>query len=318
MRVRSQIRRLLDATVGARRTDRIRAWERRVRGIKADVRARAASAPAGIAITPERSKRYRPSDPFAEFPAASMSRHQLLRGLHRSLAPRTYLEIGIDDGWSLIHSRTKSIGIDPAFHIKTEICCDVQLVRATSDEFFDRPDPLAHFDGLPIDLAFIDGMHLSEYALRDFINVEKHMSPYGVIVLDDMLPRNALEAARVRRTTEWTGDVFKVAEFILEHRPDLTLVPVNTSPTGTCVIVGFGAGTAALEEHMAALLDVCRTPDPQHIAAVWLRRESAVDPAALLDSGAWQQLAAGRVAGDDLGAVRATLAALPRMTSRTR
>jgi hypothetical protein len=28
-----------------------------------------------------------------------------------------------------------------------------------------RPDALAHFDGVPVDLAFIDGMRLSEFAV---------------------------------------------------------------------------------------------------------------------------------------------------------
>jgi hypothetical protein len=66
----------------------------------------------------------------------------------------------------------------------------VQLVRATSDDFFDRADALAHFGGTPVDLAFIDGMHLSEFALRDFVHTAPHMGTAGVVVFDDMLPRH--------------------------------------------------------------------------------------------------------------------------------
>ena len=74
--------------------------------------------------------------------------------------------------------------------------CDLKLVRETSDEFFASVDPFAHFGGQPFDLAFIDGMHLAEYALRDFINTERHAHPASVIVLDDMLPGITVEAAR--------------------------------------------------------------------------------------------------------------------------
>lgn len=59
-------------------------------------------------------------------------------------------------------------------------------------------------------MAFLDGMHLTEYALRDFINVERHCSPGSALVFDDVLPRNHLEADRVRRTVWFAGDVVKV------------------------------------------------------------------------------------------------------------
>ena len=55
---------------------------------------------------------------------------------------------------------------------------------------FGRTNPLAHLEGMALDFAFIDGMHLSEFALRDFMNIEEHMDRAGVVVLDDVLPRN--------------------------------------------------------------------------------------------------------------------------------
>ena len=72
----------------------------------------------------------------------------------------------------------------------------MQLFRTTSDEYFARPDPLAPLGGLPFDLAFIDGLHLFEFALRDFINAERGSRPGAVILFDDILPRKVVEASR--------------------------------------------------------------------------------------------------------------------------
>ena len=42
-----------------------------------------------------------------------MRRHEFLGHLHRTVAPRTYLEIGVSDGRSLTLATVPSIGIDP-------------------------------------------------------------------------------------------------------------------------------------------------------------------------------------------------------------
>ena len=54
--------------------------------------------------------------------------------------------------------------------------------------------------GTRLDLVFVDGMHLFEFALRDFMNVERHADWWSVIVFDDILPRDVDEAARERHT----------------------------------------------------------------------------------------------------------------------
>ena len=51
--------------------------------------------------------------------------------------------------------------------------------------------------------------------------VERHLAPTGVTVFDDILPKNALEAARVRLTVTWAGDVYKAVQIIARNRPDL-------------------------------------------------------------------------------------------------
>ncbi|KAA1422521.1 class I SAM-dependent methyltransferase [Mumia zhuanghuii] len=228
-----------------------------------------------------------------------MSRHELLAGLHERLQPRTYLEIGVRHGESLSLSSTRSIGVDPAFNIDREIEADVQLVRATSDDFFAREDPLAHFAGVPVDLAFIDGMHLSEFALRDFLNTEAHLARTGVVVFDDMLPRNSLEAARDRRTVQWAGDVFKVAEVLRRRRPDLVVLLVNTSPTGTVVVAGLDPGAALRDVVYEAEVAYCLTPDPQEVPPEYLDRSTAVNARDLLELGAWHELVKRRDAGGE-------------------
>lgn len=219
-----------------------------------------------------------------------MKRHDFLRGLHKVVQPRTYLEIGVNRGASMTLSRTRSIGIDPAFSVTQEILCDVHLARTTSDEFFARKDPLAHFDSPVIDLAFIDGMHLAEYALRDFINVERYVTPASVIVLDDVLPRDVPEAARDRKTADWAGDVYKVTDVLREHRPDLTVVEVDTTLTGTLLILGPDAASRVLLDAYDSIAEELVTPDPQDVPSSFLTREHAANPEAVLSSNVWAKL----------------------------
>ncbi|MCW2748116.1 MAG: type 11 methyltransferase [Nocardioidaceae bacterium] len=230
---------------------------------------------------------WQPSDPSAVFVSPRMSRHQLLGELHQLLAPRTYLEIGVNDGASLTLSGSTLIAIDPKFAISHPLSCDLALVQATSDEFFAGDDPCAHFEGVPIDLAFIDGMHLSEFALRDFMNTERYMSPAGVVVLDDMLPRNSLEASRDRLTLDWTGDVYKMVAALQDTRPDLVVIPVNTAPTGTLVVLGLDPASKTLSGSYEELLSGFLSADPQSVPAGLLQRTVAVSAEDLLNVPLW-------------------------------
>jgi len=247
-----------------------------------------------------------------------MKRHAFLRELHRLLRPRNYLEIGVNDGKSLALSRVPSIAIDPDFRVTVPIRCDVQLAKATSDDFFAQPDPLRHltggrnpwrnlrrgrplFDrwrgGTTLDLAFIDGMHLFEYALRDFMNVERFSRPSTVIVFDDVLPRNVDEAARDRHTGDWAGDVYKMIPVLLEHRPDLVVIPVDTTPTGVLVVLGADTASTVLRDRYDAIVARWVVPDPQHVSDDILDRRASVDPERLLAADVWADVARRRRIG---------------------
>lgn len=228
-----------------------------------------------------------------------MKRHEFLQELHEVCRPRTYLEVGINDGRSLALSRTRSIAIDPGFKITAEICCDVQIAKATSDDFFARKNPVAHFPDSIIDLAFIDGLHLFEFVLRDFINVERHSAWTSVIVLDDMLPRNVDEAARTRHTNDWTGDVYKLASVLRRYRPDLTTVAVDTAPTGLLLVLGADPTNSALRDRYDEILEEFVTGDPQIVPQDVLDRSIAVEPRRVLDGSFWRMLVDARTGGLD-------------------
>ncbi len=200
-------------------------------------------------------------------------------------------------GESLTLSRARTIAVDPGYRILKPLRCDLAAFVETSDDFFARADAFDHFGGAPVDLAFIDGMHLAEYALRDFMNLEKHMSPGGVVIMDDVVPRNSLEAYRVRRTAPWAGDVFKVHQVLREHRPDLTLLPLNTEPTGSYMIVGLEPSNTVLDEAYESLVPFLTSPDPQVVPAEWAERRECRNPDSVLAHSALDEVVRLREAG---------------------
>lgn len=241
-----------------------------------------------------------------------MRRHELLAELHQLLAPRSYLEIGVNVGGSLTLSRTRSIGIDPFYSVEREIRCDAHLVRTSSDEFFAREHPLAHFDEPVIDLAFIDGMHLAEYAFRDFVNVERFCHAASVVVIDDMLPRDVPEARRDRTvrsgSNAWAGDVYKITASLREHRPDLVVLDVDTEPTGVVVVLNPDAASRVLHEAADDIVESYVTPDPQDVPVSVLERQGAHDPSALVALPLWAELVAARTLPADEARARVTAA----------
>src|SRR5436853_1762522 len=101
----------------------------------------------------------------AERTRGAISYLSILALLHEELRPAHYLEIGVRDGRSLALAGGPATGVDPAPSIKYVLPAKTEIVQMTSDAFFAQA--AAHFAP---DFCLIDGMHLFEYALRDFIN----------------------------------------------------------------------------------------------------------------------------------------------------
>ncbi|MDA3898649.1 MAG: class I SAM-dependent methyltransferase, partial [Desulfobacteraceae bacterium] len=169
--------------------------------------------------------------------AGDGDKHEMLFQIHHILNPLLYLEIGVQEGKSFFLSRCRAIGVDPMPRVKSALRENAQIMTMTSDEFF--KEPAEKLLRQPLDLVFIDGMHLFEYALRDFMNVERFAAPWTLVVIDDVFPVHPAQAERRRKTRTWTGDVWKLFCVLKKYRTDLFFLPINISPTGLLLIIGL-------------------------------------------------------------------------------
>jgi hypothetical protein len=198
-----------------------------------------------------------------------------LARLHHLLRPRTYLEIGTFYGDSLKLARCAAIAVDPKFQLQHRIPNEFMpalcLFQMRSDEFFKSYDPRAILGG-PIDFAFLDGMHLLECLVRDFIHTERACHSRSVVVLHDCIPIDLHMAGRAwgdmtRRALSvhpdwWTGDVWKILPVLRRYRPDLTVQVFNAPPTGLVVVRGLDPNSPVLAEHQEQIFEqFCKPKD---------------------------------------------------------
>ena len=170
-----------------------------------------------------------------------LSYYAVMDQVHQALYPRTYLEIGVFQGYGLALALpgTRVVGVDPSPRIVAPLPRNAVIARMTSDDFFASGRLPHHLDGLPLDLAFIDGMHLWEYSLRDFLNVERASAPGSMILVHDCLPHSAEMAGRVESKGWWTGDVWKLFYFMRQELPDLDVTVIDAAATGLALIRGL-------------------------------------------------------------------------------
>jgi hypothetical protein len=207
-----------------------------------------------------------------ELPTESMPDHDgepyltVLGRLHRVLAPKSYFEIGTNTGDSLKLAACPTVAVDPKFIFSSPdpvsgkpICA---LYEMTSDDFFQSVDPSTVL-GRRIDLAFLDGMHLCEFLLRDFLNTERFCKPNSIIVLHDCIPLEHRMAQRVptggaiepHRAKWWTGDVWRAVVALKEYRPDLRVTALDAKPTGLVLITNLDPASNVLSGRYGEVVD---------------------------------------------------------------
>jgi hypothetical protein len=161
------------------------------------------------------------------------SRSQVINSLTKS--DQKYLEIGVEYGQTFLQTHFKpenKMGVDPdpKFDI---IGKEFKFSKATSDAFFQ--DSFQDLKKDRYDVIFIDGMHQSEYFLRDFNNSINVLEEGGALFIDDILPLTYNEQLKIPRKyyyengilkygEEWTGDIWKVVYHILKNYSQHILV----------------------------------------------------------------------------------------------
>ncbi|PYF11829.1 methyltransferase family protein [Rhodobacter viridis] len=183
-------------------------------------------------------------EPAAEITKGARPYLEVLADLHELVKPGLYAEIGVRRGNSLRLARCEAVAVDPEPALSEALPDRVTLHDCASDDFFFFHGAEAY--PRPPDLAFIDGMHLLEFALRDFMNVERLMRRKGVIVIDDVLPNHPVQAERDRQSRVWCGDVWRIVPLLRKHRPDLKLTLFDTAPTGLLVITRLAPANKVL------------------------------------------------------------------------
>jgi hypothetical protein len=169
--------------------------------------------------------------------------YHVLHTAHTLLRPQRYVEIGISSGKSLSLTKrgTAAIGVDPMtafpdqqfFHSPEN---SPKLFKLTSNNFFEQGLMENEWKLKPLDMAFIDGLHLFEQALLDFIHLEQRAHASSVIFIHDCLPVSIAGAERERNTMVWTGDVWKVIPCLAAIRPDLEITTFPARPSGIAMV----------------------------------------------------------------------------------
>ena len=180
-------------------------------------------------------------------------RHHIINSLTKP--EDKYLEIGVEYGitYKNVHFKNK-VGVDP------DPKCDLPgIEKYTSDDYFDtlsnnkgnknnnkgsnnkdsknknkgsnnKTNNSNNNSQTTFDVAFIDGMHHSDYVLKDVNNTIQHLAENGCLFIDDILPLNYNEQLKIpikhyyengilKYGEEWTGDVWKlVYHLLLKYR----------------------------------------------------------------------------------------------------
>lgn len=182
---------------------------------------------------------------------------QVIADIHQFLRPRSYVEIGVDRGESLRLARaeTLALGVDPNPAIQFELSPNTRVFAETSDRFFATHDVRADLGGLDVDLAFIDGMHHFENALRDFVNLEPLCGSGSTILVHDCFPLDRASAQRERQSVFWSGDVWRLVVLLKKHRPDLRIHTIATPPTGLAIIRGLDPSSRSIGADLERLIE---------------------------------------------------------------
>jgi len=107
-------------------------------------------------------------------------------------------------------------------------------------------------------MFFLDGLHLFEVLLRDFMNAERVSHHNSMIVMHDCIPVDMRMTRRDRFSSSpypsiypeewWAGDVWRILPILKKYRPDLRIHCLDAKPTGIVVVTGLNPKSTTLAD----------------------------------------------------------------------
>ncbi len=177
--------------------------------------------------------------------------YRFLNALHDQTLFDWYMEVGCRAGQSFAPVRSKTIAVDPFFRAEINIIGKkpaLHIFQQASDDFFESG--FLKRNGIKLSASFLDGMHLFEYLLRDFMNTEAASNPGGVIMMHDCVPfgfeMTTRDLTKLPRGA-WTGDVWKLIPILQTWRPDLKLTVLDCRPTAILCVSNLKPGSRVLK-----------------------------------------------------------------------
>lgn len=177
---------------------------------------------------------------------------RFLDGLHRTHLFDWYMEVGCRSGRTFGPVRGKTVAVDPYFRVQSDVIGPkpaLHVFQQTSDDFF--ASGFLSAMKIKLSFSFLDGLHLFEFLLRDFINTEAASHEDGVIALHDCCPFSEEMTSRDLDNLPagaWTGDVWKLIPILREYRPDLKLTVLDCRPTGLVLVTGLSPKNTVLKK----------------------------------------------------------------------
>jgi len=183
---------------------------------------------------------------------------RFFEGLHKAHIFDWYMEVGCRSGRTFGPVRSRTIAVDPYFRAEGNIIGAkpaLHVFQQTSDDFF--ASGFLQEMQVKLSFSFLDGMHLFEFLLRDFMNAEANSHENGVIALHDCCPYNLEMTTRDLENLPkgaWTGDVWKLIPILQEFRPDLKLTVLDCRSTGLVLISNLAPRNTMLQDNYDKIL----------------------------------------------------------------
>jgi len=149
----------------------------------------------------------------------------LIVQLVKSINCKTYLELGLFDGSTLIKVSQfvpRVIGVDTK---------DLRINKNIGEFYLSTTqDFLQNFNEI-IDVIFIDADHSFESVKEDFKNSLKILNEFGVIILHDTDPISEQYLDK-----GYCGDSYKMIDWIKKEYPEMDIITLPVSEAGLTII----------------------------------------------------------------------------------